>query len=135
MASTILSVAFGALGGAAVVAAAVLAGGVLRGPSGETGAPGPAGVAGPAGAPGLAGPAGPQGPAGTGDLGPEAIVLARTAGGCPPGWSVGGRVSLNTSPEYELSPDQSRSNPGIMTSATAGFANVIFVLCRPGAAP
>ncbi|MCB1342038.1 MAG: collagen-like protein [Pseudooceanicola sp.] len=157
--STAQTAAIGGLCGAGVVVLAMLLSGLMTGPEGPAGAAGNAGAAGaqgevgPAGATGPAGPAGeagpqgaagepgaqgpegpagPQGPAGTGDLGPGVVLLARTAEGCPTGWSAGGRVVINTSPEYELAEGQRRSNPGIFTSSTADFANVNYVLCLQG---
>lgn len=102
------------------------------GPQGVEGVAGPAGPQGEMGPPGETGPAGPQGVAGAGDLGGEAVILVRGAGGCPAGWVNGGEVVLNTSPDYATGTGQERSNPGIMTSATAGFANVNFFLCLQG---
>jgi len=146
----------GGIAGAVVVALALLAGGLLRGgpgpagpvgmqgpagmqgiagPEGGRGAAGPAGAQGPAGRAGATGPAGPQGVAGAGDPGPAEVLLVREPGACPGGWTAGGAVALNTSPDYALAPGQARSNPGITTSATMGFATVIFHLCTRAAAP
>jgi hypothetical protein len=157
----IAAAGFGALGGALVLGAALLSGDLLRGapgpqgaagargeagPAGPQGETGPAGVAGasgaaglqgeagPPGGPGPQGQAGPQGPAGTGSLGPEAVVLARTAGGCPSGWTMAGEVRVLTVPSYPRSADQSGINPGIFTSSTAGWQSVNFFLCI-GSAP
>ncbi|MFC4668631.1 hypothetical protein ACFO5X_08710 [Seohaeicola nanhaiensis] len=154
--STAQTAAIGGLCGAGVVVLAMLLSGMMTGPEGPAGAAGsagvagvpgevgPAGPAGPAGeagpqgvagepgAQGPEGPAGPQGPAGTGDLGPGVVLLARSAEGCPSGWSPSGRVVLNTSSEYELTGEQTRSNPGIFTAATQGFANVNYFLCTQG---
>ncbi|MCB5409828.1 hypothetical protein [Pseudogemmobacter faecipullorum] len=147
----ITSAVFGAAGGAAVLALAVLLGGdLLRGGPGHAGAHGPAGEAGPAGADGAQGEAGPQGlagppgpagpqglkgepgtpgPAGAGDLGPEAVVLVRRPGGCPTGWLSAGEVVLAASPDYVPGVAQERSEPAAVTPATEGFANVNFFLC------
>lgn len=152
--SQITSAVFGAAGGAVVLALAVLLGGdLLRGGPGHAGAHGPAGEPGPAGAQGapgadgaegpqgLQGPEGPQGPqglkgepgtpgpAGAGDLGQEAVVLVRRAGGCPTGWLAGGEVVLTTSPDYVPGVAQERSEPAARTPATEGFSNVNFFLC------
>lgn len=102
------------------------------GPAGPQGVAGPVGPQGGVGPQGEVGPAGPQGVAGAGDLGPEAVLLVRSTAGCPEGWQPGGAVVINTSPDYATSPDQTRSNPGIMTSATAGFANVNYFVCLQG---
>ena len=145
------AVGIGGLAGAAVVLIASFVGGLLQGEAGPAGAQGPAGntgPAGPVGATGLAGlqgvagqdgtivgPPGPQGetgpagPAGANNLGNGAIILARSAAECPAGWVPGGRVGLITSPEYALGTGQKWGNPGITTSATAGFASVQFFLC------
>jgi hypothetical protein len=68
-----------------------------------------------------------------GDLGPDAVILVRSAGGCPQGWQASGSVALITSGDYPTSAEQVRSNPGIITSATAGSDNVNFFLCTRGA--
>lgn len=135
----------GAAGGAITFAlVALFAGGMLKGDPGGQGAIGPAGAAGPAGPEGPSGPqgpggvqgpvgpAGPQGVAGYGDPGPDALLLVRRVGGCPTGWNPAGEVVLNASPDYAGSADQERSNPGVVTSATTGFANVNFFLCQQG---
>jgi hypothetical protein len=59
---------FGAVGGAAVVALALMAGDFVRGPAGVDGVAGAAGEVGPQGSAGEAGPAGPAGE--TGPAGP-----------------------------------------------------------------
>lgn len=102
------------------------------GPQGVEGVAGPQGPQGEIGVGGAAGPAGPQGAAGLGDPGPDALLLVRRAGGCPAGWNPAGEVVLNASPDYAGSADQERSDPGIVTSATTGFANVNFFLCQQG---
>ncbi|SEB52996.1 hypothetical protein [Rhodobacter sp. 24-YEA-8] len=102
------------------------------GPAGPQGVEGVAGPQGPQGEIGVQGPAGPQGVAGEGDPGPDALLLVRRVGGCPTGWNPAGEVVLNASPDYAGSADQERSNPGVVTSATTGFANVNFFLCQQG---
>ncbi|MFN3938579.1 MAG: hypothetical protein ACK4KW_13505, partial [Gemmobacter sp.] len=82
-----------------------------------------------------AGAQGPAGAAGSGDLGAGVVLLARSAEGCPEGWTPGGSVVLATSPDYPAGPDQQRSNIGFMTSVTAGLANVNFFLCVRSPAP
>jgi Collagen triple helix repeat (20 copies) len=157
--SAVQSTIFGALGGALVLGVGLLATGSDRlqgpvgaagvegaagvagpagpvgdagpaGPQGEAGAVGPAGAAGPAGG---AGPAGPQGVAGPGDIGADAVLLVRVAGGCPTGWAAGGQVQMMTSPDYAVTGEQSATNPGITTSATAGWSNVNFFVCTRAA--
>lgn len=103
------------------------------GPQGAAGPPGPQGPVGETGPQGEPGSPGPQGVAGTGDPGSGAVLLVRSAELCPQGWLAGGEVVLNTSPDYVTAAGQGRSNPGIMTSATAGFQNVNFYLCLRGA--
>ena len=102
------------------------------GPQGVEGVAGPQGPQGEIGVQGPEGPAGPQGVAGYGDPGPDALLLVRRVGGCPTGWNPAGEVVLNASPDYAGSADQERSNPGVVTSATTGFANVNFFLCQQG---
>ncbi|WP_157970872.1 hypothetical protein [Pseudogemmobacter bohemicus] len=104
------------------------------GPQGSVGVAGPQGPQGEIGLQGETGPAGPQGVAGLGDPGQDAVLLVRRAGGCPSGWSPAGEAVLNSSPDYTASADQERSDPLMMTSATAGFANVNFFLCLQGKA-
>ena len=146
----------GGIAGAAVLAAALLAGGALRGhvgavglagndgaigaigpvgPAGKEGARGPAGPVGPAGPKGETGPAGevgPPGPAGTGDLGPGAVILARSASGCPAGWTAAGDVRLLTSPGYTLTGEQTPGNPGMVSISQLDWASVNFFLCLRG---
>ena len=103
-----------------------------EGPQGEVGAQGVTGPAGPDGAQGPEGPqgeTGPRGAAAPGAFGPGVVVLTRGPGDCPEGYAQSGGVNVTTSPDYELGPDQQRSNPGITTSATQGFASVNFFLC------
>jgi hypothetical protein len=129
----------GALGGAIVTALSLGISDSLRGPAGEAGAmgpQGPAGIAGPAGPEGAAGAMGPAGPAGpAGEPGPGfvapagTVVLASTAGGCPAGFAPGGQVALSTSPDYALSGEQSATNLGMFTTATADHSSVNFFLC------
>jgi len=147
------TILYGLMGGAFVVVASLFATDIFRGPAGgagpagvvgpagpqgEAGAVGAAGAEGLAGEPGPAGPAGPAGEpgppgvAGPGDLGAGAVILVREVGACPTGWVPRGEVQLMTSPDYAVSAEQTESNPGIMTSATAGWSNVNFFLCAKG---
>jgi Collagen triple helix repeat (20 copies) len=108
------------------------------GPAGAAGEPGPQGVAGavgalgPAGAVGPAGAQGEPGPAGAGDLGPGAVMLARSPGTCPPGWTEAGEVRIMTAPSYTLSEGQTETNPGVFTSTTVDWSDVNFFLCLNG---
>jgi len=105
----------------------------VAGPAGPQGEPGPQGSVGPAGPQGAIGPEGPQGAAGAGDLGPGALVVVRGSADCPAGWTATGEVRLLTSPDYVLAPEQSTTNPGVMTTSTMDWANVNFFLCTRGA--
>ena len=79
---------------------------------------------------GIAGPIGPVGPA----IGFAAgtVLLVKTAGACPKGWSAGGQSMLATSPDFAIADGQTQSNMGVMTSATADWSNVSFFLCVKG---
>ncbi|MFN3644635.1 MAG: hypothetical protein ACK4TB_17130 [Gemmobacter sp.] len=70
-----------------------------------------------------------------GGFGPGAILLAGAPDACPPAWPAGGAVTLLTDPDYVLVEGQGRANPGLLTTSTAGFANVRFTLCIHEAAP
>lgn len=119
------------LAGGVVGAGAVLAAIYLPGAFGER-APEPAAVSVVA-APTDAEPAMPETPAD--HFGPGVVILAQSAEDCPAGWRASGRVGLVTSPEYQPVEGQERTNPGVMTSATTGFANIPFALCVKEAMP
>ncbi len=68
-------------------------------------------------------------------FGPGVVVLAQRAADCPAGWRASGTVGLVTSPEYDPVESQERTNPGVMTSATMGFASIQFAVCVKEAAP
>ena len=73
-----------------------------------------------------------QHPAPASEFAPGTVLLAKGSASCLKGWTTNGAVALNTSADYTLGTGQERSNPGIFTSATDGFENVIFALCVKG---
>jgi hypothetical protein len=73
--------------------------------------------------------AGASAPAPADPFGPGVLLLAPEAAACPEGWAAAGEVALLTSTDYRVSAAQPRSDLGLQTAATPGWASVPFTLC------